>query len=650
MDNLPGTSGDDTFIGGSAQIQAADVIDGKGGNDVAKLYLDTADAGLNSTNVEEFQIQVSGGVGRTFTATNVEGAKAVWSNESTQALTVENLQNNVALGLNQTNAALNASFKAGVIGAAETLTLATNASGTKDVAAAVTVNDGGTSSKFTTLDVNAVAGKSFINVVGSTGAAGGNVAANNTVDFTTLKTSGEGTVNLAAAAVPGNTADAFNNLTTVELNAAGGSTVNLGANAKAVKVTGGAGNDTVQFAVGEFNTQDVINLGAGTNTLVVGDADLTGAATTDLTKAINAAKGVTTLATSATGAVAINAGRYAEIDAFAVGLGGAVTGAVGTAAVVGPPAVAAAAGTAAVTVSGIAASGDSLQVQNDLTGGAGAAGTDGGAGLSLRMATDGAADSFTLSVAENAATISGGVKGTGADGAGIDAREIETLTISVSKDLTISGAGTAVDTLVGANATISISGSGDVNLGTVSSNAGATFQNFTINAGELAGKLTVVTGAGNDTITAGSKGSDITAGAGADKITLGAGTDTVRVAAGDSGATVTATSISGIDTITGFQGGLGGDVVDFAGGTAVTYKALTGGQKTSVANANDLVEAANVIMAALDLDEATAFEFGGKTYVIADLTTDSATYNGTNDAIVELVGVSAADIGAANIL
>src|SRR5690606_15712965 len=122
-------------------------------------------------------------------------------------------------------------------------------------------DDGGAASKFTTLDVNAVAGKSFISVAGTTGNA------NDTVDFTTLKTSGAGTIDLAAAA------NAFDNLTTVELNAEGGSTVNLGNNAKAVKVTGGEGNDAVQVGATRFNTQDVIDLGAGTNPLVLGDAD-----------------------------------------------------------------------------------------------------------------------------------------------------------------------------------------------------------------------------------------------------------------------------------------------------------------------------------------------------------------------------------------
>lgn len=641
VDNLPGTAGNDTFIGDSGSISAADVIDGGAGTDRANLFL-SDDESLNSSNVENFFIQssASNGGNHTFTASNVTGAEQIWSNRSSSALTVDAIQNNVTLGLLDTDATFNANFRDGVIGSDATLNVATNAS-----EAEVDVDAGGATDSFTTLSVAAVAGRSVLTF-------------DDAAAYTTINTSGEGFVSLAEVA--GGVAE-FGNVTAVNLNAEGGSTVNLGANAQNVAVTGSAADETVIFGNGQFNTNDTVALGEGNDTLVLGDANLAQAANANLTQAINAASGVEVLATSANADVQINAARYADISNFAttavVG-GTAATGA--DAAAVGG-AVAAADATAAVNVTGIASSGDALNIQNNLTGGNATAGVAGGdnagnaaAGLDLNMGTDGASDSFSLSITENAVTIAGGqgvAAGAGATagtaGFGIDARQFETLNIDADENLTVNagvangGTAAAADTLLGANATVTITGDSDVDLGTVASNAGANFENLTINAAALEGSLTLTTGAGNDTITVGSEGSNITAGGGVDSITLGAGVDTVQLEAGDS-------QIGAMDTVTGFQGGTGGDVIDFDGANA--YEALTGAQTTAVSNANDLTEAAGIVADALNdaANNATFFEFDGKVYAFADLN-DSGTYTVGDDAIVELVGADLASLTAANI-
>lgn len=672
VDALNGTTGNDTFIAGTAQIQAADVINGGAGTDTAKLYLDAGNAGLNASNVEIFNVQASGGA-RAFNATNVTGAEQIWSAGSTSALTIDGLKNNVTLGLDKTQSNLNANFVTGTIGAAETLKLATDASGTAAGRVAVAVDDGGAASKFTTLDVNAVAGKSFITI--STIAT----PANATTDFTTLKTSGAGTVDLVAGST------AFNNLTTVELNAAGGSTVNLGANAKAVKVTGGAGNDTVQFAATQFNTQDVIDLGAGTNTLVLGDANLAGAATTELTKAINAAKGVTTLATSAVADVTINAARYSAIDSFATTA--AVAGAVGAvgadaAANSGNSGAVGSNGALALSMAGLSASGESLQLQNNVTGAAGGKGGagdgagnggkggDGAAAVTLTMAVDSGADSFTLSNAVNDVVVKGGAGGlggaAGANGAagaagtaavGLNASQLETLNINVSKNLTIldgaeAGAAstfTSVDTLLGANAKVNITGSGNVDLGLVGTNAGANFENFTITAGDLNGSLRVATGAGNDVITVGSKGSTVAAGNGTDTITLGAGVDTVQFLNASNSGNVDGTTITTIDKVIGFQAGLGGDVLDFVGVDAGFFN-LTSANRDAIKNAGDLKAAADAAANFITTNTTwAAFEYSGKTYAIYETMGTNTAYDGSG-LLVELVGVTATDLVATNLI
>lgn len=658
MDNLTGTSGNDTFVGGTAEIQAADTINGGAGTDIAKLYLDAAaNDSLNASGVENFLLQASNAGGAAFTATNVVGAEQFVSNGSTTALTVADIQNNVTLGLEKTNANLSASFKAGVITGTDTLTLSTNASGLATAFVTVAVDDGAAASKFTTLDIAATAGKSYIMIDDVA------TAANATVDFTTIKTSGAGFVSLTDASTNSATVEPFANVTTVTLAAEGGSVVDLArsVNAKNVAVTGAAGNDTVRFAANQFNTSDTVDLGAGTNTLVLGDANLAQAATVDLTKAINAAKGVTTLATSAAANVTINAARYSAIDSFATTA--AVTGSNGSANNAGNAGDA----TAAVAVTGVAASGESLNLQNNLTGGTGGAssggngnGGAGAAGLSVRMATDGGADTFSLSVTENAVVINGGKggaeNGTGTAGlaaVGIDAREVETLNITVSKNLTVDGgvaagnsAAATADVLVGGNATLNISGTGNVDLGRVKANSNDTaFQNLNIKAGDLVGTLTVVTDAGNDTIIVGSKGSDVTAGAGLDTITLGAGVDTVKFAAGDSGV-IAAGVVGKIDVINGFTAGNGGDVIDETTG-ARTFTQITSANQTTITNQANLTDAITTALGFAATNTWAAFSYDSKTYVVYD-GDGNGTFNNNADIVVNLVGVTATDLVDAN--
>lgn len=651
MDNLTGTSGNDTFTGGSNEINAADVLNGGAGTDTAKLFLDAADETLSASGVEVFQLQASGGA-PVFTATNVTGATEVWSNKSASALTVADLQNNVTLGLQETNSALTASFKAGVVGATGTLNIATSGSGTAAAPVVVTVNDGSTADKFTTLAVNAVAGKSYISADGTNGAT----------DFTAIKTSGAGFVSITGANAP------FNNVVTVDLQATGGSKVDLLANAKDVAVTGGAGADTIVFAANQFNTKDSIALGEGKDTLVLGDANLNAGATADLTKAINATTGVDVLATTAvgTGGVQINAGLYTTINEFAV------LGAAGTAAadsITGAAGVTGTAATAGVTFSGVASDGtDTLVItEQRVTGGVGGTGNgttgvDAAAAVKVSAKLDSGSDTVNLTIGDTtgAVILTGGAgadTGTGGstDGANanaLDARQFETVNLTVGNDVTFdAGAGTGVttvaDVLLGANAKLTITGKGNVDLGTVAADATqAQFQNLTIDASTLEGTLTVVTGAGNDVIKAGSKAATITAGTGQDQITLGAGQDVVKFNVGDSGATVTATSISGIDVITGFKAGLGGDQLDEIAG-ARAYDALTANQQTTVTNTADLKAATDAALAVTNNNEWTAFTFGGKTYAVYNDTT-TGTYVATEDILVELVGVTVADLVSAN--
>ncbi|MBK1709919.1 beta strand repeat-containing protein [Marichromatium gracile] len=626
VDNLVGTAGDDTFIGDSASISPADTIDGRAGTDRADLFL-SDDETLNATGVEQFFIQSTGD--DTFNAASVEGAEEFWSNRSSDTLTVSNIQNNATLGLLDTDETFNAEFRAGVIGDDGTLNIATDSSD-------ATVNiDAGTGNTFTTLAVAAVNGSSVIEIDGGV------------ASYTSIETSGEGSVSLSDDTVE------FDSVTSVDLQAAGGSYVDLEDNALDVTVTAGAGDDAIEFGAGEFNTDDSVDLGEGDNTLVLGDADLS---TNAIVTAVNAASGVSTLASTATTDVVANVGELDDVSTIAAGLGGSVTGSAATG---GNAPVVAADAAAAVTINGIASSGDSVNVTNDLTGGQATAGTGGGddagnaaAGLELNMGTDGANDSVSISITGNSSTIEGGqgVAAGGGDtageaGVGIDAREFETVNISADEDLTVArgaaNGGTAAteDTLVGANATVNITGDSDVDLGTVASAAAdASNRNLTINAEELTGDLTVTTGDGNDTIVGGDGDDDIAAGAGVNTLTGGAGRDEFNIDATDN------STVADHSTITDFQAGRGGDTID---GGAAAYDDLTASQRTTVSEADTLDDAVVEALGFTDNTNWTAFEYDGKTYALFD-GDDNATFDQGTDIIVELSGVAVADVTVDN--
>jgi Ca2+-binding RTX toxin-like protein len=206
----------------------------------------------------------------------------------------------------------------------------------------------------------------------------------------------------------------------------------------------------------------------------------------------------------------------------------------------------------------------------------------------------------------------------GATGAGVDmtGATIDTTKILAGQALTITGTA-AVDTLVGG--------------------AGAD----TIDGG--AGADVITGGNGVDTITGGEGADDITGGAGADVINL-----TETTAAVDDVAVGTVTA-GGIDVITGFTAGAGGDTISF--GASAAYTDATA-DDYDTGNAT-LTAAATAVTAAEAADgtvEAIAFMYGGDLYVTITDGTNDATYAAGADALVQLVGVDAADLTTANFI
>jgi len=142
---------------------------------------------------------------------------------------------------------------------------------------------------------------------------------------------------------------------------------------------------------------------------------------------------------------------------------------------------------------------------------------------------------------------------------------------------------------------------------TASSTVAATDIDFVVTGGSAAD--TITTGSGADTVDGGGAADTIVTGAGADNITGGAGADTITAGSGDDTIALGSDSaadkvvmaatnaLNGIDTISGFEVGGGGDLLDFTAATASGYSEVT---------AAPTLDTSAVGMLVLDYDVATA--------------------------------------------
>lgn len=624
--------------------------------------------------------------------TNTAGVSALWNYQSQADLNFTGVAAaGTTIGVSNTTAATNVTFKAGVTAAS----LALNKAGTDTTNAVILLNGADGLNRVSTLNLNAVAGDSFITL---------DDGDNLNVSPVTVNIAGTGFIDIGDAGTELDAATTVDGSTNT-----GGFAINLTGNTVAVAVTGGTGDDAVFFGANQFNSSDVVNLGSGVNALILGDALTATSATDALVLAIRAAQGISILGTSAA-AAAINSTAYSQI-LFAttaeqnLGATGA-TGDAGATGASGPGNAGSKGGTGAAGVSFTLDSGDSLSISAfDLTGnspadainggagglgGVGAAGTattstggkggdggDGGAGILASARVDTGTTALTISFdSGSAATIEGGVGGTGATGGAagaaagaagasgaagtkgvaLDATTVENLTISTidaDTDLTFVANGTTYGThtavKVGANAQITISGAGDVNFSRLDIQSITGANNLTVNGSAATGVITVVTGTGNDTITGGNKADVIGAGIGVNSLTGGAGRDQFQFVEGWSEFTTGSTRQT---TITDFTAGTAGDRILIADSAsnfsassptfqAYTLATLAPTVQADITAAASLNAAIGIAAGILAEDTVAGFTYAGRTYVLFD---------GTNaaDTVIQLTGVSVANLVQAN--
>lgn len=255
IDNIVGTAGNDTIIGGAASSAAgstlgsADQIDGGAGTDTLKVTLDGADATPNMKNVEILSAQAL--TTQSINMINATGVQQIVNDRSTGVLTVNNVQELATVAANGlTNQNYTVNFKDTLVaGTADTVSV---------VLDSATVNTlsvkGQTAGGFEAVNLTAKAGKTDVtNLVTDTTTANGGTK--------TITIDGAGSVRLRDIAATVTTIDASKNTGGVDVHIDAGT-------ALAVTFTGGTGDDQIRME-NTLTTQDVIDGGAGRDTIHV---------------------------------------------------------------------------------------------------------------------------------------------------------------------------------------------------------------------------------------------------------------------------------------------------------------------------------------------------------------------------------------------
>lgn len=592
IDNLTGTSGNDTFLADGNTSSAADQVNGGAGTDTFKTY-DTGITNLPTLkNVEV--LQIAGQVtdlaqdlsNYTKAVTGVE--KVVYDDVSllnTKTITTTAGQSlSLATGASNGATAGTVTWAASATDAALNLTL-NGYQGKAAPPAALTV----TGASATTLNI------------ASTGAANKVGTFTGPTSVTKHVITGDQSFGYALAA-----ADAAK-VTTINASAATG---NVSANTaagtldKTFAFTGGSGNDTLTLTAASLQaltTGSQLDGGTGKDTLALSDGSYTVAAK-DYT-AINAAKGFEVLSINGTGGTTtVDASKLTSIKEFAVSAGTNVISKVGTGSTLDILGA-----TTKTTVSGQVGTTD----------------------LTINIGTAGTA--------------------TGITNTALDVTGLTNVTINANK-LATSAAAHAVGTLTNSdNSTFTLKGNADLTIAL----ANASTTGSKVDGSAATGKLTITGNNGafaadsskGDVLIGGSNDDTIKAGLNSSTLTGGVGKDAFDVSVSVAGATAATANIT---TITDF---VKGETITFKSASSTTTFTST---KLDVSAASTLTAALDLAAATnVTLNDAAVkwFQFGGDTYIVEDLST--ATSLAATDVVVKLVGLqdlSTASVSSAEVL
>ncbi len=675
IDNIAGTSGNDTIIGDfgvTGQVSAADQINGGAGTDTLELYGAFGTLPMNITGVEKLNLSGYGDQ-KTINVSTLTGVTdLVLRNQTTQGTSAGSGDSTVTIAAGQTVTLNTVQDSTNV---ANELIIASASSVTANTLILDKAGDAATSGNDLEIEI-AGTGVKTLNLQTANNASRISLQDETaTGDFAVDTINITGDKNLTVDALAASSA------TKVTI-AAGSFTGALNLNLSATEnfeVTGGTGNDRFKFG-GAFDASDKVAGGNGTDTVAV--STLTGVATWLNGKTSGVANHSSIEVLEYTGNTAI------ALDAAAITLSG-LTSYKTSDVIAATAASGASGGTVSLDVTN-QSNAQTFVIAGNVTGGTGGAGAasgdaGGAAGAAVKFAPAVNNGANAINIELVGVTITGGTGGAaggstsgssgggtgGAGGTAADFSNFETINITSSGATATavntftggtggasgaSGGGadgaTGATLVVSANATINISGANEINLGTISNSN----QPVTINAANLTGKLTVGTGTAADVITGGSNINTITLNGGADQVDLAksvAKADVITVAA------ATNTTTSAFAKIAGFTNvATNGDKLDLGLTLAIVNDAAAGtvagtGLTASVSNGILTFAGANAATATLAdkvagvvkagladaANEVVAFEHGGNTYIVANAGADN-TFDAGTDYLVELTGVT----------
>ncbi|WP_424859748.1 beta strand repeat-containing protein [Tepidimonas sp. HKU77] len=524
MDNITLSNAQKSVVGivdfnnSVSTLNAGDVIVGTGVvGDELRVILDSTSypGSATITDVDTITVQVGAGGGVTFNATGVTGAKQIIMKDAVGAQTISNIGSlSTAVGITNTTQSLTANWSNALLAGSNDAVTVLLDTATGAAAQTVTVSNG-----VEVVNVKTSGGKSDINNITDNVASG------------SLKT-----INVAAdAALRIRNLDA--DITTFDASAStAGVRVAFGAG-KDITATGGKGDDRFTFGLGDFTDKDKVTGGDGTDRLdVTLNANLA-------TK--NQISGIETISASANGAAfTFNLSGNTDIKTFIVREdGGANTITLTNAEQV----------LQTVGYQGNETNGnqtfDNLTV--NLAPGKGTGSSDAttvvvnnkdASGAEVALATGNAFNLGTLTL-PNVENVTIDVQANGNANLTLSDTALTSLTLKATKDLTFNAA---------LNST----------------------KLTTVDATGVNGKLTIDTSFSNESVT-------ISLGNGNNVVTVGGGNGTdditlVQLGTGANTIALDPTTVgpNGFFIATGFNAGVGGDLIDFTGLVNFESKAL----------------------------------------------------------------------------
>jgi S-layer protein len=284
----------------------------------------------------------------------------------------------------------------------------------------------------------------------------------------------------------------------------------------------------------------------------------------------------------------------------------------------------------------------------------GATFTNAGASLALTD-TGGTTDvtNFTTAPTSSAATTASALDATVIESvaatAGVPAAQA-LQTITLTGNVALGANSTTPEAAIGATTGVTVSGATDNAHVNITLNGAAAAATDSITLGNGNNFITDNSTAGTVNVTVGSGGNLIDVNAGtattfAANITLGAHTNTATVF-DKVMVSVTNGQTAGFSTT--ITGSSAGDVLVFVTGADITWDAVTAGEQATITGAVNLAGAITAAFGTLGAaNSATAFQYGGDTYVIENVGADTVNTAGT-DSVVKLVGLhTVGDFGTA---